>query len=73
MKSLFTLRLRATAALAFLDSECRLRQPFKLRGIQFHRAVFRHLLHQLVRDVVEHENFLFADAQQIVVITPRRQ
>ncbi len=57
----------ATAALAFLEGERRLREPFQLRGIQFHRAVLGHVLHQLVRDVVEDENLFLADAQKIVV------
>ena len=61
------MRLCATATLTGRDSECGLGELFHLRRVQFHRAVFGKLLHQLVRDLVEDENLFLADAQKIVV------
>jgi hypothetical protein len=59
---LFGRSVRATAALTFLESEHRFRQAIELRGIQFHRAVLRHLLHQRVGDAFKDEHLFLADA-----------
>ena len=58
----------ATAALAGRDGERRLGQRVELGVGEFHRAVLRHLLHQLVRDALQREDFLLADAEQVIVV-----
>ena len=57
----------AAAALAFLEGEGGLGELLELGRVQLHGAVLGEALHEFVGDAVEDEDFLFADAEEIVV------
>ena len=68
-KILVHARVSTPAALAGLDGERGLGQGVELGVGEFQRAVLLHLSHELVGDAIERENFLLADAEQVVVET----
>src|SRR5438093_11656852 len=61
-------RVRAATSFARLEGEGRLGQRVELGGGESYRAVLLHLRHQFVRDGVKREDFLLADAEEVVVV-----
>ena len=55
--------------MAFLETECGFREAIQLTGVQSHGAVIFEFRHQFVGNLVEHIHFLFANAQQIIVVS----